>query len=1098
RKMDEHTLNDLLECSVCLERLDTSSKVLPCQHTFCRKCLEVIYASRQELRCPECRILVETKIDDLPPNVLLMRILEGMKNAASKQHSIINEITKETNEKKETLRLLTTATTSGGAGVPATATAGLNSNISNEERMRQQIQQQQLKQRQQQILQFQQQIQQQHHLHATQNQATITHHQQQPTSQQQQLASTQQPQSQQNQTRRCIVPHAYALYDFDSNEANDLKFKKGDLILLKRKIDSNWYVGQLKGAEGNFPINYVQIVVPLPTSQCVALYDFKMGPNEEEGCLTFKKGTVIQVLRRVDHNWAEGRIGSSIGIFPIAFVELNQLAKQLLDGFVLNSTATQQQQPSNTHNGPQNTNNDARHLPPLPPIIDPTLNTNTGDSTTSSSTVSSNTNTASSSSNSSTTTSPTAAAASVNPTNSSNSASFHSMPNSPQSSKSSTPQHSSTNTSTNPTNSVRMRNNDLKHKRHSLNALLSNGSTALSIMQTNRHSAEILSVPNDFDNEPTSSTMSTSAAGQTIAAREQQVHSSNIPSVSNSHSSQIAQKEIPTSTTSTSSSSTLQQASRHNVLKTCVQQNMPPSLPWGYLALYPYKPRKADELELKKGCVYMVTERCLDGWFKGKNWKDISGVFPGNYVTPLRARDQQQLMHSWKLIPPSATMQSNYQSASNLSHQAAPTINTTGGHATPQQQQQLSPSYPSSMRNDLENINARLTLANLTPHQAMPPDLPPRYMAISPTPTNVTNSNNITLTSKENRDKEAQKEKPTSTGCISTSSSSSSSQSTASSASAGLKKFLTHIKSRSKSPSAAVAAAAVAASVASIQTNVITQSHNNAPNQIQQHNVKNNASSLQTQMTNMSSSSLTPVHVRSGSCPSQLLQNLPTDVHLNENNKSSTTNNSQQSSPQNQYGSHRIKGPKERASLENTRPTIDSTLRSIYANHIQQQSALMASNKCGQQYQQQPHQLPLPTNSNPNLNNTAIAIHHRKSHSLDASNILQSSPITPTTSTFSNNGAGSGVANLKTSAPQCNINAAAIHASATTKSTQNMSESRFRCVVPYPPNSDVELELQVGDIIFVYRKQKNGWYKGTNSRTYKTGLFPASFVEPDL
>lgn len=39
--MDERTLNDLLECSVCLERLDTSSKVLPCQHTFCRKCLEV-------------------------------------------------------------------------------------------------------------------------------------------------------------------------------------------------------------------------------------------------------------------------------------------------------------------------------------------------------------------------------------------------------------------------------------------------------------------------------------------------------------------------------------------------------------------------------------------------------------------------------------------------------------------------------------------------------------------------------------------------------------------------------------------------------------------------------------------------------------------------------------------------------------------------------------------------------------------------------------------------------------------------------------------------------------------------------------------------
>lgn len=75
--MDERTLNDLLECSVCLERLNLNSKVLPCQHTFCRKCLEVIVSSQGSLRCPECRVLVEMKIDELPPNVLLMRILEG-------------------------------------------------------------------------------------------------------------------------------------------------------------------------------------------------------------------------------------------------------------------------------------------------------------------------------------------------------------------------------------------------------------------------------------------------------------------------------------------------------------------------------------------------------------------------------------------------------------------------------------------------------------------------------------------------------------------------------------------------------------------------------------------------------------------------------------------------------------------------------------------------------------------------------------------------------------------------------------------------------------------------------------------------------------
>lgn len=77
--MDEKLLNDLLECSVCLERLDTSSKVLSCQHTFCKKCLDEIVATHKELRCPECRTLVECRVDELPPNVLLMRILEGMK-----------------------------------------------------------------------------------------------------------------------------------------------------------------------------------------------------------------------------------------------------------------------------------------------------------------------------------------------------------------------------------------------------------------------------------------------------------------------------------------------------------------------------------------------------------------------------------------------------------------------------------------------------------------------------------------------------------------------------------------------------------------------------------------------------------------------------------------------------------------------------------------------------------------------------------------------------------------------------------------------------------------------------------------------------------
>lgn len=60
-------------------------------------------------------------------------------------------------------------------------------------------------------------------------------------------------------------------------------------------------------------------------------------------------------------------------------------------------------------------------------------------------------------------------------------------------------------------------------------------------------------------------------------------------------------------------------------------------LPAAYIALYPYKPHKADELELKKGAIYTVTERCQDGWFKGTSSRaQKCGVFPGNYVAPIR------------------------------------------------------------------------------------------------------------------------------------------------------------------------------------------------------------------------------------------------------------------------------------------------------------------------------------------------------------------------------------------------------------------------------------------------------------------------------
>lgn len=76
----EEFLSDLIECPVCFDPLDMTSRVLPCQHTFCLKCLEKIESTRREVQCPECRLLVEVPIRDLPPNILLIRLLEGIKN----------------------------------------------------------------------------------------------------------------------------------------------------------------------------------------------------------------------------------------------------------------------------------------------------------------------------------------------------------------------------------------------------------------------------------------------------------------------------------------------------------------------------------------------------------------------------------------------------------------------------------------------------------------------------------------------------------------------------------------------------------------------------------------------------------------------------------------------------------------------------------------------------------------------------------------------------------------------------------------------------------------------------------------------------------
>ena len=56
-------------------------------------------------------------------------------------------------------------------------------------------------------------------------------------------------------------------------------------------------------------------------------------------------------------------------------------------------------------------------------------------------------------------------------------------------------------------------------------------------------------------------------------------------------------------------------------------------LPYLYVALFAYKPMKVDELELRKGHMYLVAEKCHDGWYKGQSLRTLNwGMFPGTHV----------------------------------------------------------------------------------------------------------------------------------------------------------------------------------------------------------------------------------------------------------------------------------------------------------------------------------------------------------------------------------------------------------------------------------------------------------------------------------
>ncbi|XP_047615697.1 E3 ubiquitin-protein ligase SH3RF1 isoform X2 [Phacochoerus africanus] len=482
--MDESALLDLLECPVCLERLDASAKVLPCQHTFCKRCLLGIVGSRNELRCPECRTLVGSGVEQLPSNILLVRLLDGIKQRPWKPGP------------------------AGGSGTScpnaARAQGSAGANCSSKD------------------------------IQGSQGA-------QQPRAQAWSPPVRGIPQ----------LPCAKALYNYEGKEPGDLKFSKGDIIILRRQVDENWYHGEVNGVHGFFPTNFVQIIKPLPQPppQCKALYDFEVKDKEaDKDCLPFAKDDVLTVIRRVDENWAEGMLADKIGIFPISYVEFNSAAKQLIEW----------------------------DQPPGPGV-------GAGEGTP-------------------------AAPSSTAPK----------QPDAKKNTK----------------------------KRHSFTSLTM--ASKASQAAQHRHSMEISPPVLISSSNPTAAARIGELAGLSCSAPSQVHISTTGLIVTPPPSSPVTTGPSFTFPSEAPYPAALAAASPAGAAAAgmgprpaagpCDQttHSRPQTRPSVYVAVYPYTPRKEDELELRKGEMFLVFERCQDGWFKGTSMHTSRiGVFPGNYVAPL-------------------------------------------------------------------------------------------------------------------------------------------------------------------------------------------------------------------------------------------------------------------------------------------------------------------------------------------------------------------------------------------------------------------------------------------------------------------------------
>ena len=95
-----------------------------------------------------------------------------------------------------------------------------------------------------------------------------------------------------------------AVYAYEAADVSDLSFDVGEYVrVLKR--DGDWWTGQIGDRTGTFPYNYVQKLEQQSPEVAIAVTPYQ---TTEAGHLSFEQNEIIHVTKKVDENWYEGEI----------------------------------------------------------------------------------------------------------------------------------------------------------------------------------------------------------------------------------------------------------------------------------------------------------------------------------------------------------------------------------------------------------------------------------------------------------------------------------------------------------------------------------------------------------------------------------------------------------------------------------------------------------------------------------------------------------------------------------------------------------------------------------------------------------------------